>query len=100
MLQLHKRKLQVLCRFSSVESGRNQVMSLRERGASGMSKECSFCSGPVNEYDSGSYKEQTVWVHGKKKNGATLRNPTGRVAHESCIIKAKANQPPDQEELF
>lgn len=65
-----------------------------------MTEACYFCNGPVNPYDQSTHKQITAWVHGKKAHGATLKEETGRYAHEACIFKAKAGQPAEQEELF
>lgn len=62
---------------------------------------CYFnCGRAVMPSDQTAYRQITAWVHGKKKDGATLRVETGEVAHAECIEKAKAGQPQDQESLF
>ena len=65
-----------------------------------MSEPCAFCGGPCNPYDESTYKEVAGWVHGKKSDSMTLRDDTGRVAHEKCVLKAKQGQAPDQPDLF
>lgn len=61
---------------------------------------CPFCRTPVDPDDETAYIEIAAWVHGPKKDGATLRSETGYKAHEECIKKAQAGQPNDQESLF
>lgn len=62
--------------------------------------ECPFCRQAVSPHDEESYREVSGWVHGKKADGMTLRDYTGRAAHGPCIEKAKIGQPPGQESLF
>lgn len=65
-----------------------------------MSEICALCGGPVNPYDVGTYKQVSGWVHGKKRDSMTLREDTGKFAHEYCVNKAKSGQAPDQPDLF
>lgn len=65
-----------------------------------MSEPCYFCHGPVNPHDLNAYKQVVGWVHGKKRDSMTLREDTGKYAHEGCVNKAKAGQPVDQPDLF
>jgi len=65
-----------------------------------MTKPCDLCGGPCNPYDESSYKQVAGWVHGKKSDSMTLREETGKVAHEKCILKAKAGIAPDDADLF
>lgn len=64
------------------------------------SVKCFFCPKPVNPHDLGTWKQVTGWVGGPRKDAMTLREDTGEYAHESCILKAKAGQTPDQPDLF
>lgn len=61
---------------------------------------CAFCNQFCSERDPNVYHEIKVWVHGPKRDGATLRTETGKIAHEGCILKAKAGQSVNQPELF
>jgi hypothetical protein len=62
---------------------------------------CYFgCGKMVRNGDDTAYTEVSSWVHGPKRDGATLREETGRRAHAECIEKAKAGQPTDQMELL
>jgi hypothetical protein len=62
---------------------------------------CYFgCGKVVRSDDQTAYRQITAWIHGKKRDGATLRTETGKLAHASCVRKARAGQPPDQESLF
>lgn len=64
-----------------------------------MSTQCSFCDGPVNPYDLGTYKQVSVWVKAKSGNGATLSVDTGAHAHAACVIKAKQGIDPNMDAL-
>ena len=65
------------------------------------SVECALgCGNPVNPFDESTYKEVAGWVHGKKKDSLTMREDTGRHAHESCVLKLKVGQAPDQPSMF
>lgn len=64
-------------------------------------QECTFCPNPVLEADNlDTYYEVSTWVHGEKKDGATLRSYTGRVAHAACVQQKQEGQAPGQETLF
>lgn len=64
------------------------------------SKPCALgCGRPVNEFDKSTRHEITAWVGGEKMDGATLREKTGRVAHEACVLKRKAGTGADQETI-
>lgn len=63
-------------------------------------KACAFCGKSVNLDDPKIYNEITAWVHGEKSDGATLREKTGRFAHDECVQLVKAGQAPDQPMLF
>lgn len=65
-----------------------------------MSENCAFCGGPVNPFDTSTWKEVVGWVGGPRKDAMTLRSDTKRYAHESCIHKAREGQTPDQPDLF
>lgn len=64
--------------------------------------ECALeCGQPITpEQQEEAYIEQTVYVHGPKKNGACLAADTGRKAHKECVEKALAGIAPDMEPLF
>lgn len=61
---------------------------------------CPFCEEAVSVDADDVYSEYSVWVHGPKKDGATMREPTGRYAHQRCIDLLKEGQSPDNEVLF
>lgn len=61
---------------------------------------CGMCKQPVDENDPTIYHEIKVWVHGPKKDGATARQETGRIAHAECVSLVKQGQAPDQDRLF
>lgn len=61
---------------------------------------CLFCRKVISAEDDTAYSQIIAWVHGPKKDGATLRAETGLKAHAECIKKAQAGQPDDQESLF
>lgn len=61
---------------------------------------CAFCHNPVNPHDIGTWKKVSGWVHGPKRDSMTMREDTGEYAHTHCILKAKAGQPVDQQEMF
>lgn len=63
-------------------------------------EQCSMCPDPVDPKDPDTYHEVSTWVHGEKKDGATLRDYTGRVAHMSCVQKKQEGQAPGQVALF
>lgn len=65
-----------------------------------MSTKCAFCDGPVNPHDLGTWKEVVGWVGGPRKDGMTLREDSGRYAHDACILKARKGQSADQPELL
>jgi hypothetical protein len=65
-----------------------------------MSKPCAVCGGPVNPHDEGTWKQVLGWVHGKRKDGMTLREDTGQYAHDPCIAKMRSGQAPAQPDLF
>lgn len=65
-----------------------------------MTEPCAFCGGPVNPHDESTFKQVAGWVHGRSKDGMTLREDTKKYAHESCILKAKAGVAPDQPSMF
>lgn len=58
------------------------------------------CGKAVDLDDETIFFEQTVFVHGPKKNGACLAADTGRQAHAECVQKALAGIAPDMEPLF
>ncbi len=61
---------------------------------------CSFCGMTVDSGQPHTWKEVRGWVRGPKKDSMTLREDTGRYAHEFCINKAREGQSSDQPELF
>lgn len=65
-----------------------------------MPNNCDFCLEPVRDDDPTAWKQVTGWVHGPKRDSLTLREPTGRVAHNECIDKARQGVLPNQEGLF
>ena len=65
-----------------------------------MSVPCSFCGGPVNPHDIGTWKRVQGWVHGPKADSMTMREYTGEYAHDHCVKKAKTGQAPDQPDMF
>lgn len=65
-----------------------------------MSKPCYFCGESVNPFDVSTWKQVIGWVHGKRKDGMTLREDTENVAHDHCVTKARAGQSVDQPDLF
>lgn len=65
-----------------------------------MSVECFVCKGPVNPHDEGAWKQVIGWVHGKRKDGMTLRVDTGAYAHHACVLKLREGQAPDQDDIF
>lgn len=64
-----------------------------------MSK-CDLCGEAINLDDPENFYEITVWVHGPKRDGATARSNTGRVAHAECVRLIQQGQAPDQDRLF
>lgn len=64
-----------------------------------MTVNCYFCDGPVNPHDLGTHAQIIGWVHGPKRNGLRLAEPTDRYAHEACVNKAMQGQASDQPEL-
>jgi hypothetical protein len=65
-----------------------------------MSVDCALeCGNPVNPHDVGTWKEVRGWVGGPRKDAMTLREDTGRYAHDHCVRKARKGQAPDQPEL-
>lgn len=65
-----------------------------------MSEPCSFCGGPVNPYDVGTWKQVMGWVTGPKAHGMTLREYTGKYAHTACINKTRDGQAPNQASML
>lgn len=64
------------------------------------SVECALgCGRPVNPHDQSTWTEVQGFVHGSKKDGLTLRENTGRFAHDACVRKARSGQAPDQPSL-
>lgn len=64
-------------------------------------RECVLCGNDVTpEQVEDAFIEQTVFVHGPKKNGACLAQDTGRYAHQPCVEKALAGIPADTLTLF
>lgn len=64
-------------------------------------RECVLCHNDVTpDQIEDAFIEQTVFVHGPKKNGATLAQDTGRHAHKECVEKAQAGIPADMPSLF
>lgn len=61
--------------------------------------DCWFCGRYCSENDPTVYRQVKAWVHGPKLDGATLRELTPYLAHNDCIVKTKAGQAADQEEL-
>lgn len=61
---------------------------------------CAFCPRPVDLHDLSTQHQITGWVSGPKKDGLTLRNYTGKVAHRACIQMQVDGVAPDQLELF
>jgi hypothetical protein len=61
---------------------------------------CQFCGKKVDKDNPDNWHALYGWVHGTKKDGLTLRNYTGALAHDECIQKANKGQAPDQPELF
>lgn len=61
--------------------------------------QCHFCLKPVNPDAEDTYKQVCGWVGGPKSDGMVLRKYTNNHAHEACVKKAKAGQPPDQGEF-
>lgn len=63
--------------------------------------QCSLCPRPIlpSELEE-AYTQQTVWVHGPKKNGATLAEDTGERAHKECVEQAVAGILPGTPSLF
>lgn len=64
------------------------------------SEPCFFCTGPVNPHNPQVWKQVTGWVSGPRKDGMTLREDTGKHAHDHCVQKAKEGQSADQPDLF
>ena len=62
--------------------------------------DCYFCGKPVDEDDPRTYHEVKSWVNGPKLDGPKLRNQTGRIAHEHCVLNQVSGQAADQPELF
>jgi hypothetical protein len=63
--------------------------------------DCLLCNKPVEPHQRDeAWTEQTVLVHGPKKNGAALATDTGRVAHDACVVMAQVGYAPEQMSLF
>lgn len=60
---------------------------------------CFFCGVYCDPEDPETWKQQTVWVGGPKKNSSVLAESTNKLAHSACIKKAKAGHAPDQPEI-
>lgn len=61
---------------------------------------CAFCGNEVDASLADNYTQVSVWVNGPKRDGAVLREETGKHAHKHCVDLIKAGQSPDQTELF
>lgn len=63
--------------------------------------QCTLCPRTVTKSElTDAYTEQTVLVHGPKKNGAKLAQDTGRYAHKECVDQALADVLPGTLPLF
>lgn len=65
-----------------------------------VSETCALCGGPVNPYDSSTWKEVVGFVGGPRKDSMRLRRDTGRYAHNHCVGVANAGQQPDTVDLL
>lgn len=61
---------------------------------------CYFCNQWVGLDDPETYRMIRAWVHGKKADGAKLRERTPYAAHSHCIEKVAQGQAADQEDIF
>jgi len=62
---------------------------------------CRFCLEPVRIGDPTNWVQVTVWVHGPKRNGATMQGEDVlAVAHDRCARLAKMGIGVDQGTLL
>lgn len=61
--------------------------------------DCAICTERVDRDDDTTYHEILSWVRGAKKDAATMREYTGRVAHGPCVSRLVAGIAPSQKSL-
>jgi hypothetical protein len=61
---------------------------------------CFFCGEGVVPYTPGVAKQVTGFVGGPKMDSMSLREDTGKHAHQTCVDKVKEGQVPGEPDLF
>ncbi len=62
--------------------------------------DCVACDLPVDLDADDTHYETTVWVKGPKRDGAVLREYTGRFMHGECVIMITNGVAPGTEPMF